>query len=438
MDILNVIITILLIISWLWIIMLTKESKRKNLFMKEIMNSSRKRKTIDVNSTLNKNDYIDFQQLINDYNNMIDILEESIYEVEGKNVQLNSILKSVSNGIIVIDINNNIFLMNDRAKKYLKYTDDLPVENRNIKDIINDKKILKYIQQNINIDKCVIKELRLSDGNIYRIKIDPISVEKRKNIMIASIINIEDITERIKLENMRRDFAANVSHELKTPLTSIQGFVETLIENESILTSEKRLRFLGIIEDESKRLEMLINDILLLSSIERDDIIDYEFFDLNSMMEHICNLLSGSAKKRNIDLIVENKILDENGNSFIFLPKFYFEELLINLISNGIKYNINGGHVKVILSESNDKYHIRIVDTGIGINKNDIHRVFERFYRSENAINKGIGGTGLGLAIVKHIVISMGGNIRVDSSENMGSEFFITIPINKSQLNRVR
>src|SRR5699024_6008530 len=121
----------------------------------------------------------------------------------------------------------------------------------------NDKKILEFIQYNINIDTSTSKEIKLEDGKIYNVKVDPLSMESRKEILIASVVNIEDITERIKLENMRSDFAANVSHELKTPLTSIQGFVETLKTNDDTISPEMRKRFLEIIENESYKLRIL-------------------------------------------------------------------------------------------------------------------------------------------------------------------------------------
>lgn len=431
MEAIMFVLAILLILSWIWLVFLLKDRNRMNYFMKEIIRSSKKFKKIDFETNFNKADYSNFSRFVSDYNKMIRMIEDSHDELKGKNLQLNSILKSVSNGVLVIDVENNIFLMNDKAKIYLKCPLENIVERKPIQEVINDEKILKFILHNINLDKNITKELRLTDGKIYRIKIDPISIESRKTIMIASVVNIEDITDRMKLENMRRDFAANVSHELKTPLTSIQGFIETLKENNDKISPEIRLRFLDIIDDESKRLRMLINDILLLSSIEGDDILHYEEIDFDVMSKRLYGLLLNKLQNRNVELIIENKITISD-DSKIYLPKYYFEELLLNLITNGIKYNKENGFVKVFIDKDDTNYYVHVIDNGIGIPTYEQERIFERFYRVDKARNKGIEGTGLGLAIVKHIVISLGGKIELKSEIGRGSEFKITLPIYKT------
>ena len=432
MEKIDILMAIVLIISWILVLMLIKDLHKKKHLMKEIISSSRKFKAIDIDSMISKNDYRDFHKFIRDYNKMVLMLEESYFELEGKNIQLNSILKSVSNGIVVIDHDYRIFMINDKARSYLRCPVLENLEHRLIEEVIFEKKILRFIHQNLKKDENITREIRCMDDRIYRIKIDPISIENRKSIFIASIVNIEDITERIKLENMRREFAANVSHELKTPLTSIRGFIETLKENDSILSPDKRLRFLDIMDDESKRLNMLINDVLLLSSIESEDLMNLELFELDNMINKIERLFEPKLKKKNIRLNIENQIFSENGESKVYLPEGYMRELMINLISNAIKYNKEGGYVNVLFSKDEYNYYIDVSDSGIGISEAEKNRIFERFYRAENARNNCIEGTGLGLAIVKHIVISLGGNIDIESKLNEGSRFHISIPINKN------
>lgn len=431
MEKINHIITLLVILSWIAIVFLYKDIVNVKRFMHDVINSLKKVKKMEFNAKLSSSYYTEFNGFIGEYNEMVDILEKYFNQVEGKNIQLNSILKSVSNGILVVDISNKVFLINDKAKEYLDCPADLLVEHKSIYEVIKDKKILDFLRYNISSDTNISKEIKLENGKIYNIKIDPISMDSRKTILIASVVNIEDITERIKLENMRRDFAANVSHELKTPLTSIQGFVETLKENDETIEPEMRKRFLEIIENESYRLRILINDILLLSSIEGDEGLEFEWVDVKEVNERIFGILDKKSKKYGVDLICQYN-MEENsqGEILLYTQKQYFKELIINLMTNGIKYNKSSGFVKVIYEEDEKNYYITVEDNGIGIDEEEKERIFERFYRVSKSRNKDIEGTGLGLAIVKHILISLGGNIELDSKIGEGSSFRISLPKN--------
>ncbi len=431
MDKINNVITVFVILSWITIIFLYKDMVNVKRFMQDVINSLKKVKNMEFNAKLSSSYYTEFNGFVSEYNEMVDILEKYFNQVEGKNVQLNSILKSVSNGILVVDISNKVFLINEKAKEYLECPKEVLVEHKSIYEVIQDEKILDFLRYNINSDTNISKEIKSKNGKIYNIKIDPISMDSRKTILIASVVNIEDITERIKLENMRRDFAANVSHELKTPLTSIQGFVETLKENDDTIEPEMRKRFLEIIENESYRLRILINDILLLSSIEGDEGLEFQWVDVKEVNERIFGILDKKSKKYGIQLISEfNLDKDYDGKMLLYTQKQYFKELIINLMTNGIKYNKKGGFVKVIYSENEKDYFITVEDNGIGIDDEEKERIFERFYRVSKSRNKDIEGTGLGLAIVKHILISLGGSIELKSKVGEGSSFKITLPKN--------
>lgn len=425
----NHLIALVMIVSWIVSLLLYKEIRNLKDFMHDIINSSKKVKNMDFDANLNISKHSEFNAFASDYNDMIDMLERSFEQVEGKNIQLNSILKSVSNGILVIDISHRVFLINDKAKEYLGCPVEKTIELESIYDVISDKNILEFIQYNINRDTSISKEVKLESGKIYNVKVDPLSMESRKEILIASVVNIEDITERIKLENMRSDFAANVSHELKTPLTSIQGFIETLKTNDDTISPRMRKRFLEIIENESYRLRILINDILLLSSIEGDEELNNEWVDLERVNDRIFNMLADKAKSKDVNIEVEYKLeRNEDGKFMILTQKQYFKELIINLMTNGIKYNKLGGYVKVVYKEDENNYYVIVEDNGIGISENEKDRIFERFYRVSKSRNKDIDGTGLGLAIVKHILISLNGDISLHSKLGEGSSFEITLP----------
>jgi len=233
---------------------------------------------------------------------------------------------------------------------------------------------------------------------------------------------VQDITDIKKLENMREQFVANVSHELKTPLTSIKGFSETL---KYVEDKKNREKFLQIINDEADRLTRLINDILVLSNIEKQkqELIKEEI-DLNELIEKVYCLVKKSAEDKNIKInIVEGKVPLLIGN------KDKYNQMIINLIDNAIKYTEPNGEVNIGTKQDKDNIIFWVEDTGVGISKEHLDRIFERFYRVDKARSRAEGGTGLGLAIVKHIVLGINGKIEVKSEPKKGTKFIVKIPL---------
>lgn len=232
-----------------------------------------------------------------------------------------------------------------------------------------------------------------------------------------------DITNIKKLEQMRTEFVSNVSHELKTPLTSIRGFIDTLKDG-AVNDPEVAGKFLDIIDIEAERLSRLINEILQLSEIEsmkQDRNIEDVF--LKPVIDEVFSILQQSAEERKVGLhadIAESVSIQANKDKI--------KQLLINLIDNAIKYNIENGSVTVKAEQAGGKVLISVRDTGIGIEKEYLDRIFERFYRVDRGRSSELGGTGLGLSIVKHIVNLYQGRIDVDSDPGKGTEFKIEIP----------
>jgi two-component system phosphate regulon sensor histidine kinase PhoR len=225
---------------------------------------------------------------------------------------------------------------------------------------------------------------------------------------------------------MRKDFVANVSHEIKTPLTSIRGFIETLKEV-SPEDVDVRQRFLNIIDLESKRLNGLIDDLLIISEIENSNHKSInEIIDVNQTIGEIELILLELAKKNKIDLKLSSasEYLEIIGN-----PR-WFKQMLINLVDNAIKYTPEGGKVVLDVDYTDDLCIFKIKDTGIGISSEHLERLFERFYRVDKARSREVGGTGLGLAIVKHAVNNFNGTIDVKSEVGVGTEFTVKIPRN--------
>ncbi|MFR1851454.1 ATP-binding protein [Clostridium sp. 1001270J_160509_D11] len=359
------------------------------------------------------------------FNYMIDTINFTIRDITDKNTQLKSIMQSVSHGILAIDTRGKILLINDLAKKMVEGDSYVTAEGKNIRQFIKNELILESVLHNMCSEHSTIIQKNIKNDIIYKIKIDPVHFEDT-DAVIGFIINIENITEYAKLENMRKEFVANVSHELKTPITSIQGFIETLKMTDN-LDEDTKNRFLTIIENEATRLTRLIDDILLLSTIENKTKKKVEKVDLFEVFEEVHEVINYIAKKKNIKV----KYDFENKDIDLWEYSGYIRQILLNIISNAIKYTGENGEVSIKQYIKSEKVFIEVKDNGIGIPEEDIERIFERFYRVDKARSRSVGGTGLGLAITKHMVKALNGNIRVESELGVGSKFIIELPFNQ-------
>ena len=249
-------------------------------------------------------------------------------------------------------------------------------------------------------------------------------MDSKKDTIIGKLININDLTAIIDTENLRRDFVSNVTHELKTPLTSISGFVETLRSNEDIPVEMQR-KFLDIIEAETRRLNELIDDVLTLSFIEQNRDTERERINLVKLIEDIMFNLENIAKLKDIKL----ELVSDSRNIFINSSKYSLTMIFINIIDNSIKYSHEGQTVQIALESGDDNVTVSVTDRGRGISEEDIPRVFERFYRADKSRTRKEKGTGLGLAIVKHLTKSVGGEIDLQSRLGEGTTFKVILPV---------
>lgn len=371
----------------------------------------------------------EIQELYQSFNIMSDKLESAILELQDNNTKMKSILASMLNGVIALDTEYKVMLVNPAVEDMFKINAE-DIKGKHILDIIKDGKLPDLLKNLIDHNKAINSEIEIGFPNprTVSLKSNLIRVENDPSRIIGVVIIFQDITEVRKLENMRKDFVANVSHELKTPLTSIKGFVETL-QSSSSLDLDTRERFLNIIEIETDRLTYLIQDLLILSEIENENkIMEEEKIDVVENMKQITNVLEELARKKNIKMkiVIEDDIPSTYGSSG------WFKQMLINLIDNAIKYTPEYGHVLVLINYDSEDMYINVSDTGIGIDKEHLERLFERFYRIDKSRTRKIGGTGLGLAIVKHIVKSFNGEINIESKVDEGSKFSITLPLDGS------
>lgn len=346
------------------------------------------------------------------FNNMADQLQGKINEVLDKQNRLEAILQSMDSGVIAVDRKHNVIMMNHYSKKIFGIKKDIIGEPlmdhiRDFElDLLFEKKDVRVHEIKIIWPKESILRIRTADiinGLDY----------------IGTVAVLQDITDIRRLENIRSQFVANVSHELKTPLTSIKGFAETL---KYVKDDENRERFLNIINDEAERLTRLINDILTLSNIEqKGDVFKEEFFP-NDVIDDVFILMNNLIEDKKIKLEFEN-----NNTKYLYGSRDGFKQMLINLIENAIKYSEEGDKVIFRSYNSDNKLVIEVEDTGCGIPESEIPRIFERFYRVDKARSRAKGGTGLGLAIVKHIVKNFNGDITVNSVLGKGSNFIVKI-----------
>lgn len=368
------------------------------------------------NGDLNKRaiiyNYDEIGFLAQTFNNIADQLEIRIIDSLDKKNKLEAILESMESGVIAIDNNENIILINSYSQKLF----DLKEDNigKKISDCIIDYDLINFIRE---IPEIGTKEVKLFHPIERELRVKKSPIINYLNNSIGIVITVQDITDIKRLENMRSEFVANVSHELKTPLTSIKGFSETL---RYVDDSETKNKFLDIIDKESERLTNLINDILILSNIENIHKMESEYFNPGDVIENVLDMVKSQAYKKSI-IIKYNDCF----NSEILGSKDKFHQLAVNLIENAIKYSNENGIVKIDLTLEEQYFVFKVKDNGIGIPKNDIPRIFERFYRVDKS--RSTRGTGLGLAIVKHIVKLFNGEISVKSKLGIGSTFTVKI-----------
>nr|WP_255813670.1 ATP-binding protein [Acidaminobacter sp. JC074] len=363
-------------------------------------------------------------QLAKSFNMMSTELDKRIVELHESNNTNHAILKSMINGVIAIDNENRIMFINKAAQEMFSL-DEKALKGMDVVDSFKNHILSDLFDSDFDIYGNIKTELDLDidQPKVFRVFSNVIR-DRDFNNNIGLLLSFVDITQMRQLENMRKEFVANVSHELKTPLTSIQGFIETLKEGAAD-KKEVRDKFIDIIDIEAKRLKHLIDDILVLSDIEKSTGDHHETeVSPNQVVEEISNMMGQIAGKKEITV---NYNLPENMAP-ILANKVWLKQMLINLIDNGIKYTPEGGQVDVQFADMLDHNLIIVKDNGIGIAPEHLDRLFERFYRVDKARSKKEGGTGLGLAIVKHIVLSMNGDIRVKSELDKGTEFTIRIP----------
>lgn len=360
----------------------------------------------------------EIDDLINLFEGMTAELKENLNEVTRQKKQIETILQHMTDGIIAFNLEGKIIHINPAAVKLLQ----INTENVNFDDIF------KKIDADIDLEKIVYlenwttSEKRINIGEKY-LKIFFASFKNELDRPAGVIVLIQDITEHVKLDNMRKEFIADVSHELKTPLTSVMGYAETLANSE--YDAEMQEKFLKVITSETVRMTKLVNDLLTLSKYDdagtRWEKVEFNLGDLVKACQE--NLqIEADRKKQHIECFVTANV------PTICADKDGIERVILNILSNSIKYTEEGGTIKIYVGFVYNDAYIKIIDNGIGIPEKDLQRIFERFYRVDKARTRKMGGTGLGLSIAKEILDKNSGRIDIKSEVEKGTEVVITIP----------
>lgn len=354
------------------------------------------------------------------------VIKDQMKDLRRKKIEFETITENMNEGLIVIGKKGSVISYNKSAIKLLNVNPshngltNILMFNRSVKfeEVVNKAMLGEagYCKLVFEERVCEVMTTPVMDG------------EKQK----GTVILIIDVTEKEKRESLRREFSANVSHELKTPLTSISGYAE--IMKTGIVKNEDMVKFADIIYTEARRLINLVEDIIRVSKLDEENVqIDTADINIKELVEDIAARLKEAADKRNVEITLSQKINEESlgqEKDRQYMLNSYpqiVDEIIYNIMENAIKYNKDGGRAEVFIEDNTENVTVTVKDTGIGIPKEDIGRVFERFYRVDKSRSKSVGGTGLGLSIVKHGAAFIGADISIESEENVGTAVTVTL-----------
>jgi len=392
-----------------------------------------------------KSEY-EVQRLVESFNLMISQIKNNLSEISNEKNKLEAILLHLSDGVLAFNTDGELIHANPAGKKLLNITEETTFEE-----------IFKRFNFDIDMEKIMYLDdwtkteqlVKLSDNMIVNIFFAAFKNEQDSLGGLVAVVH--DVTKQVKLDDMRKEFVANVSHELKTPLTSIKGYTETLIDDMIPLDgeefedpeidpkeeaerkkkeTEEQLRFLNIILSESNRMKKLVEDLLQLSTFDYNKVAWKKiFFDITELTKQICekHRILAESKEQELDCYVTSTV------PMAFADRDAIEQVITNIVSNAIKYTPEKGSIKVYVGCVHDDAYIKVIDNGIGIPEKDLPRVFERFYRVDKARSREMGGTGLGLPIAKEIIESNGGSIDMKSEVGKGTEVIIKVPVKEQQ-----
>jgi two-component system phosphate regulon sensor histidine kinase PhoR len=352
----------------------------------------------------------ELRDLAESFNTMTEELKTFFTEISNKQEELNSIISSIHEGLLVVDKSGKILLSNESVKKM---TQSELLDGRYYWEVVRSSKFDELMNRVMEKKESSSAEVEVNE-KIY------LSSAAYLGSQELAVVTLHDLTEMKRLERIKKELVVNVTHELRTPLTAIKGFVETLEEE----GDKKKQNYLRIIKRNTDRLIRIVEDLLSLTELEEKEFpLEREEVNLKELAENVFKIFEREAKEKDLYL----KLLADEKLPLVRADSFRLEQMFVNLLDNGLKYTEKGG-VTIYLIRKEGEVIIEVQDTGIGIAAEHLPRIFERFYTVDKARSRKLGGTGLGLSIVKHIVLLHGGKIQVKSDLGLGTKFTVTLP----------
>ncbi len=417
MDYQNILIIIILLACFLYLIynryIISKSIAHAKRIIDEVISSNLYTKIFLKTRT-------ELDELIKSLNSLLETTQAKLDCAENEAQRMEAILRGMSDRVLIVDKTGKILLANRAFRKLFHV--DKSIETKQFMEVIRNAQLIDIFRKAMDSWEIISEEIVISrtERDIYMIA-TAVPIYTGDNVS-GIVLTLHDITRLKQLEQIRTDFVANVSHEIKTPLTAIKGFSETLLEG-AINDKENAIKFLQMIKNHSERLNNLVDDLLTLSSIELGNIIiEKPLIDPEDVINNVITMFTEISQKKGLYLkknIPEEKIL-------IPADRNRLTQILINLIDNAIKFTEKGG-VTIGVSKAGNYTALFVKDTGIGISPKHLGRLGERFYRIDRARSRELGGTGLGLAIVKHLVKAHGWNIKIQSEQELGTKVSIII-----------
>jgi two-component system phosphate regulon sensor histidine kinase PhoR len=363
-------------------------------------------------------------ELAEAFNHMADLVQEQIRILIQNNNEQQAVLASMAEGVLAVDGQERLISMNKACSRLLGL-DPSQAQGRRLQEVVRNADLSRFITRALVCPDPVESDVLLHGDQERVMQARGSALHDLEGRAIGAVIVLNDVTDFRRLESIRRDFVSNVSHELKTPVTSIKGFVETLLDGamQDPVDSE---RFLRIVSKQADRLHAIIEDLLSLSKIEQSedaDDIALEPMGVRGVLEAALAACRSGADEKNIEVT-----LDCDSHLTARINPLLLEQAIANLLDNAFKYSEPGRQVRLWAASADGEVTINVTDRGCGIAGEHLSRVFERFYRVDRARSRKLGGTGLGLAIVKHIVQAHHGRVTVESTLGVGSTFTVHLP----------
>ncbi|MGI6697773.1 MAG: cell wall metabolism sensor histidine kinase WalK [Clostridiales bacterium] len=388
--------------------------------IKEVTSKAEKMAEGDFDHRLEVKSTDEIGQLTQMFNYLTQKLKQTLGEIADEKGKMESILSYMTDGVIAVNVNGEVIHANPAAVRLLGIKGE--IHGTRLEDL--------FAGINIDFNMGRIKTLSANQESVIPIKdrilrMETAAFKSEHKKTLGYILVLQDITEQHRLETMRREYVANVSHELRTPLTTIRSYVETLLEG---VLDQKELatEFLAVVSSEAERMTRLVKDLLLLSKL------DYQQTQWNKVEFSLEKMIDETLRKLDIPIRQKGHTISVNKESP--LPMFNgdkdkIEQVILNILSNAIKYTPDNGHIEIVTGYSGGKISIVVSDNGIGIPEADMPRIFERFYRVDKSRARELGGTGLGLSIAKQIIEAHGGTIGINSEHGKGTTVAITLPV---------